>query len=378
MKKRLTLLAAVVVSSLIVPTSGATSAAESAIDMPLLQPIVFETKGYLNYYSPMMINGKKINLYPETTTSKEEAIRKYNNGYQFIVDDLTNRGVIVDLDNEQVQDLMKTYFLIELEDKQLQQEIRDFAIYMDFYENKVANDKIIQAFSKKSLSSDDVNVLLPSNFPSTAQTINTNPSGDENPDITPFFYESSYAATYATNWWNKTNNTSYPYYANYYNQTTATDNINDLPAGASGQSNPRRAWNDCTNFVSQALQQGGLSSIKNGILNPHSNSDNWYYSDSKPSFTWGGAHNFYQHFSKRAGVASSSSVLSIGDAVSIDFTGDGSIDHTIIITKTTGTNSNQQYVTYHTTDTNQTKTLDYFYNNYSNSKVYGYEIDKIQ
>jgi hypothetical protein len=190
-------------------------------------------------------------------------------------------------------------------------------------------------------------------------------------------YGGSGAATYAQTWWNKTNNTDYPYYAEYYGQSTSTNNLNDLPSGASGQSNPRRGWNDCTNFISQAIYEGGVEMIQSGWLLPHQNVDNWYYTDSKPSHTWGGAPNFYQHFSARAGVASSSGLLQVGDAISVDFTGDGSCDHTIIITYATGTYTNQQYVTYHTTDSKETRTLSYFYDtaNYPNRILYGYELD---
>ena len=63
--------------------------------------------------------------------------------------------------------------------------------------------------------------------------------------------------------------------------------------------------------------------------------------------------------------------------VSVDFTGDGTIDHTIIITKTTGTTTNQQFVTYHTIDSNQMRNLKYFYDYNENVKLYGYEMDKV-
>lgn len=376
MKKGLILLSATVLLSFAFSTASAEPA------KPVITKSLLETKGDLVYYAPLSLNGNNINLYPETTITIDEAIKKFNKAYNFIVDDLSARGVAVDFDSEQVQDLMKMYYLIELEDKELEKEIRDFATFMDYYENKAINDTIVSKLSKSVSSKSeayeeavaDISALLPASTTSTLESSES--TDDQQSEISPFFYEPSYAANYAQWWWNRTNNTLYPYYAQYYGQSTTNNDINDLPPGSSGQSNPRRAWNDCTNFVSQALQNGGLSTIKKGILNPAGDPDNWYYSDSKPSHTWGGAHNFYQHFSKRAGVAATNTVLGVGDAVSIDFNGDGSIDHTIIITKATGTASNQQYVTYHTVDTNQTKTLKYFFDNAV--RVYGYEIDKIQ
>lgn len=334
-----------------------------------------ELSGEIKYFSSIDYNGYTIRLFPETTLTKEEAIKKFNNAYTFIIKDFSERGINTNLDNENFQSAIKSYFLIEIDDKELQSEIREFASFMDFYENKTTNDQIINGAISKNLSVQELNQMLPAG---EVVTKNNGLVVKEKTNVIKLSsYSGSTAATYATTWWNKTNNTSYPYYATYYGQSTSTNNLNDLPSGASGQSNPRRGWNDCTNFVSQAIYAGGISTIKTGLINPHSNVNNWYYSNSKPSHTWGGAHNFYQHFSSRAGVASSSGDLQVGDAVSVDFTGDGSIDHTIIITKTTGTTSDKQFVTYHTTDSNQSKTLKYFYDYNVNVKIYGYELDEI-
>ncbi|PAF20231.1 hypothetical protein CHH61_23085, partial [Shouchella clausii] len=83
---------------------------------------------------------------------------------------------------------------------------------------------------------------------------------------------------------------------------------------------------------------------------------------------------FYTHWKARAGVASSVSALQTGDAVNADFTGDGSIDHTALITENTGSYSSNKYLTQHTTDKKETTTLATWYN--SGYKVYGYEMDK--
>ena len=128
---------------------------------------------------------------------------------------------------------------------------------------------------------------------------------------------------------------------------------------------------------------GGVTQIKSGLILPHQKTENWYYNDNTPSHTWGGASNFYNHWSSRAGVASSSSDLGIGDAVSIDFGGDGSPDHTVIIVSA-GSNNNTKYLASHTTDrykfyySNGTLypfTLAYLYE--QGWIIYGYEIDEI-
>ena len=196
-------------------------------------------------------------------------------------------------------------------------------------------------------------------------------------------YNTSAVVTYANTWWDKTNNEDYPYYADYFNLSTSTNAYNDLDSGRAGQSSTRRSWSDCADFVSQCLAAGGVPQIKNGVILPSQKTENWYYNDSKPSHTWGGANNFFQHWKDRAGVAGSSSDLGVGDAISIDFGGDGSPDHTVIIVQAGNTDSTK-YLASHTVDRYKfiysngslsNFTLAYLYNN--NWTIYGYEIDSI-
>jgi hypothetical protein len=187
---------------------------------------------------------------------------------------------------------------------------------------------------------------------------------------------------YANTWWKKTNNTVYPYYASQNGLDTSTNNYNDLDKGRSGQTSTRRNWTDCTDFVSQCLAAGGVKQIKNGIIFPHRQTENWYYSNSKPSHTWGGADNFYKHWKNRIGVAKNSSVLGVGDVVSIDLSGDKVPDHTVIIVQSGSTNKTK-YLASHTSDRYKKYysngglhdfTLAYLYS--KGWTVYGYEIDK--
>lgn len=357
---------------------------DSADSIKLLAESSIE--GNIVNFAPFEYKNITVRLFPETLISKDEAIKKYINAYEYITKRVAEFNIKVDIDDAEFQEAVKPFFLIELDDKVLEKEIKEFAIFMDFYENKHNNDAIIEAISQKSINEKEIYNLMPASTQSTQAydgmvsnkpVVTLSELSEHTENITTSSYNSSTAAKYATTWWNKTNNTDYPYYADYYHQSKTNNDINDLPAGASGQSNPRRGWNDCTNFVSQAIYKGGISTIKSGLILPHTSNDNWYYSDSKPSYTWGGADNFYKHFSNRAGMALSSSDLQVGDVVSVDFTGDGTIDHTIIITKTTGTTTNQQFVTYHTIDSNQTRNLKYFYDYNENVKLYGYEMDKV-
>ena len=194
-------------------------------------------------------------------------------------------------------------------------------------------------------------------------------------------YNATQAVTYAKEWWNKTNNTGYPYYAEYYKQDITNNAYNDLDENMEGQSSTRRGWSDCTNFVSQCISAGGMKYRKTGILLPHRQSSNWYYEDKKPSHTWGGANNFYLHWKERAGIAENSSVLNLGDVLSIDFTQDGDIDHTAIITSDNGDTNKEKLLTQHSVDrcetlpTGNDYSIEYLYQ--QNFAIYGYEMDKI-
>ncbi|OMG48175.1 hypothetical protein BK140_17945 [Paenibacillus macerans] len=66
--------------------------------------------------------------------------------------------------------------------------------------------------------------------------------------------------------------------------------------------------------------------------------------------------------------------LQTGDAVSLNTDTDADIDHTVIITKNTGNSSANKYITQHSWDHKEDRTLaDMFSQGYG---VYGYEIDK--
>ncbi|WP_312027582.1 amidase domain-containing protein [Paenibacillus cucumis (ex Kampfer et al. 2016)] len=166
------------------------------------------------------------------------------------------------------------------------------------------------------------------------------------------------ARDYAYSWWNKRN----PTYSTYYAEKEGCNVAN---------SSCWSKWNDCTNFVSQAIYAGGMK-FRTGS---HVTADDaWKFGPLMPTHTWGGAQNFYKHWSQRAGVASSVAALQTGDAVNADFGADGHVDHTAIITKNTGNNNNNKFLTQHTTDKKETSTLQDWYT--AGYKVYGYEMDK--
>ncbi|MFD6180680.1 amidase domain-containing protein [Streptomyces goshikiensis] len=107
------------------------------------------------------------------------------------------------------------------------------------------------------------------------------------------------------------------------------------------------AGGDCTNFVSQALKAGGWKSA------PGSSSDyrNWWYDKTRQSDSWVGANEFawFTLSNHRATNLANVYQADIGDIVQVDWNGDGSKDHSMMVTYRS--KAGIPYVTYHSTNT---------------------------
>lgn len=145
------------------------------------------------------------------------------------------------------------------------------------------------------------------------------------------------------------NNDFQPVY--YYNQIAAA-NYALKYALSSNSSSYRTYTNDCTNFISQCLAAGGWT--ETGSTLNRTQSDVWFYNslgESLTSYTWAGANNHYQFHkvSGRSTMGTYTGQLRLGDILQVDFTGDGVVDHTVIVSKEDSTGAD--YVSYHTTNT---------------------------
>lgn len=293
------------------------------------------------------------------TVSQNEA-RKYGyQKYQKTIDKLVamaqNQGIELsaNIDDLELQAYAKEQFL-STDDP----EIISFVKFIDIYENYAYNDtmrKMVADLEARSFSTsdellrDDTLFNLLNMMPVTVDsTLENGKIGNKINASSKALsgYSSTAAIDYASTWWNRTNNSDYGYYANYYNHSDPTNN--EMWSGGSG--NNRRTWQDCANFVSQCLAAGGAEQIKSGLILPHQKTENWYYNDSKPSHTWGGASNFFNHWSDRVGVRSAASQTKKGDPVSVDYGGDNVPDHTLIITSVSGTSTSNMKYACHTSD----------------------------
>ncbi|WP_296137202.1 amidase domain-containing protein [uncultured Tessaracoccus sp.] len=127
------------------------------------------------------------------------------------------------------------------------------------------------------------------------------------------------AIAYAKKWWNKKN----PTY-------------------------PTRYTNDCTNFVSQVMHQGGWPPVPGWYK---SNKAWWYRGIPAGSYTWGGAESFYRFAvreRKRATPLRNIADLWLGDILQYKVRGKSSMSHTMVVTNWI---NKVPYLTYHTHNT---------------------------
>ncbi|SHE77326.1 Putative amidase domain-containing protein [Seinonella peptonophila] len=173
---------------------------------------------------------------------------------------------------------------------------------------------------------------------------NQNEGGEDNPSTGTVVngYDANKAKDYAYQWWNKRNNEKYGYFSK-------------VSGGCYD------CWYDCTNFVSQAIQVGGIKEQRTG-------GSYWYYSDKKPSYSWSVANSFFNYFKGRAQQTRQYGMLEIGDVINADFDHDGDIDHSAIVTRV---DHSGVYVTQHTTDKKDSPLINWFNAGYD---IYGWKM----
>jgi hypothetical protein len=103
---------------------------------------------------------------------------------------------------------------------------------------------------------------------------------------------------------------------------------------------------DCTNFISQAMRAGGWADDTGW----YRSAENWWYNDLNETWSWVNVsywHDFAAVHSGRTSILGSPSYMGLADVLQMDFTNDGSKDHTMIASYI----GSEPYLTYHTNDT---------------------------
>lgn len=177
-----------------------------------LQECIESSMFYNNEYrlfNEFTYQGMEINLFPETTITKEEALIKYKEAYNYIAEKASALGIVADLDNYEFQQYIKGYAIPTSTNKELNDKLAEFAEFIDIYENAESNKKIISCLKEKEFNSEELELLLPISKSSTELSNKITPSDNRESNG----YSSNKATQYAKQWWNRTNNTDFPYYA---------------------------------------------------------------------------------------------------------------------------------------------------------------------
>jgi len=124
---------------------------------------------------------------------------------------------------------------------------------------------------------------------------------------------------------------------------------------------------DCTNFISQALREGGWTDVTGW----YRSTSVWWYNLLNQSWTWINPQYWWQFAWNRPRVDHAAFVgdLVPGDILQMDFNQDSSMDHSMIVTTKDG--SGEIYLTYHTTNTEDRPFSEIFASN-PNAWYYGW------
>ncbi len=110
------------------------------------------------------------------------------------------------------------------------------------------------------------------------------------------------------------------------------------------------ATNDCTNFISQCLAEGGFPMESSG-----DRKRGWWYRKKGTthnwSYSWAVAHSFYYYLRRKAHAVLQANQLQIGDIICYDFEGDGRFNHSTIVTHKD--KNGEPYVNAHTVNSQQ-------------------------
>lgn len=312
-----------------------------------------DVQKYIDIHQDFDIGANKYGL--PVFKNPERALSTFKELYSDAITLIQGIVLSANIDDLELQAYAKAQFL-STDDP----DVISFVKFIDIYENYAYNDtmrKMVTEIEARTFSSsnellrDDTLFELLSMMPVTVDSTLEGGSAKNNNTASATSsalsgYDADAAVSYASTWAYKTNNTDYGYYASYNNHPTPKNN--NMWSGGTG--NNKRTWQDCANYVSQCLAAGGAEQIESGWLLPHQKTENWYYSDSKPSHTWGGAPNFFNHWKDRVGVRSSTNDAKKGDPFSVDYGGDNIPEHTLIITSVSGTSTSNMKYACHTSD----------------------------
>ncbi len=259
--------------------------------------------GDITFRDSKTVNGHEIYYYcefAEPSTALDNVKRTYKDAVDKVKED-NNLPELTDESYKAYYEAVQNYPLSE-------EKIYKLNIFLDTYSNTMKNNEIDEVIdsltnksetnSKKSELLEELNMMLP--------TYNDNITND-------------YAiSTYAAQHFNIKNGVAY---AEKYAWSANTNQYHYI-----GE------WKDCTNFVSQILEQGGYNQV--GGFSKYSG---WWYNKAKLTYShsWSSAQNFMKywgHSSLYRNFYLFSKDIRVGDIIAADYNDDGGFNHMGFVT----------------------------------------------
>lgn len=348
--------------SILLTQVNATNTLSTTLDTKNMKQEVMQIDSTIT--NSINVNGQEVELYPEFVNN-EEALKSFKEKYQtellFIQEKLELEDLTLVNWKEYNDIIIQLPDLIEEIPENILINLTDMEIFFDIYENSYKNLEVLE-FCNKTIANNYRTFYVDKNF---------NIDKDKIEDLNILLPYTSEINTY-----NKKSKSSHEDVQKHYNiepfttigiNKTAAINYATNYATSRNTSYYASFSSDCTNFVSQILENGGISQV----ISSSENSGWWHkkVTDTsilgyhhKHSISWINADTFcrYMGVSYKTKIhLDFSSNLSVADIIAFDKASDGDWDHVGFVTLAdgyTGNYNGKVYCDYkvaqHTTDYN--------------------------
>lgn len=191
-------------------------------------------------------------------------------------------------------------------------------------------------------------------------------------------YNTTKAKQYADNYWPADNdNNNHKFYFGIYTSNNCTNFINQcIMAGLCGSSDVQTVWNARNTYQDEGTpgRKWYFDAINTGMRSPTwvgANELRDYADENLASYS--GMHfNFITRDYSGNGAALNVSAINVGDIIFVDYTDDGTMDHSLIVVEKTGGYYDNVYVASHTDYYGHKKLsiINTYYNNQATFHVY--------
>ena len=120
--------------------------------------------GEYKQYTPFTVDSKEVRLYSEPVMNSEDALTTYADAFELCAEAAEVYGIPADINNSDFVAFAKAYAAMnENGTPAFVEECKDFAVYLDYYENVEINQQILNAISANTRNADwsEIASLMP-------------------------------------------------------------------------------------------------------------------------------------------------------------------------------------------------------------------------